>query len=101
MKKTLFMPTPLSSILFSYHFDYGNPANALKAPFSIVLLKPVADKLFGKEDPLGKTITIDNGYGKNNFKVMGVMDESLGKTHIKANIFINMNSGGMGGYTLQ
>ncbi len=85
--------------LFSYHFDYGNPANALKAPFSIVLLKPVSDKLFGKEDPLGKTITIDNGYGKENFKVMGVVDESLGKTQIKANIFINMNSSGMGGYT--
>ncbi len=85
--------------LFSYHFDYGNPANAVKVPFSIVLLKPVADKLFGKEDPLGKTITIDNGYGKENFKVMGVVDESLGKTQIKANIFINMNSSGMGGYT--
>jgi putative ABC transport system permease protein len=85
--------------MFSYHFNYGNPSNALKAPFSIVLLKPVSDKLFGAEDPLGKTIIIENGYGKENFKVMGVVDESLGKTQIKANIFINMNSSGMGGYT--
>jgi putative ABC transport system permease protein len=85
--------------LFSYHFIYGNPTNALNAPFSIVLLKPIADKLFGSEDPLGKTITIENGYGKDNFKVTGVIDQSLGKTQIKGNLFISMNSGGIGAYT--
>jgi len=85
--------------IFSYHFIYGNPANALKSPFSIVLMKSVSDKLFGKEDPLGKTITIEDGYGKNDFKVMGVIDESLGKSQIKGNMFMNMNSGGIGGYT--
>src|SRR4030095_16236634 len=47
---------------------------------------------------LGKTITIENGYGKDNFKVMGVIDESLGKTQIKARMFLNLNSGGMGSY---
>ena len=56
-------------------------------------------KLFGNADPTGKTISIENGYGKENFKITGVMDESLGKTHIKTNMFISMNSGGMGGYT--
>lgn len=85
--------------VFSYHFIYGNPANALKAPFTIVLMKPLSDKLFGTEDPLGKTITIEDGYGKNDFKVMGVIDESLGKSIIKANYFMTMHSGGMGEYT--
>ncbi len=85
--------------IFTYHFLYGNAANALKAPFSIVLKKSVADKIFGKEDPLGKTIRIENGYGKDNFKVTGVIDESLGKSILKFNMLISMNSGGMGGYT--
>ncbi|HCL83689.1 MAG TPA: ABC transporter permease, partial [Chitinophagaceae bacterium] len=85
--------------MFNYHFIYGNPSNALKAPYTLVLMKSVSDKLFGSEDPLGKTITIENSYGKENFKVTGVIDESLGKTQIQANMFLNMNSGGMGSYT--
>jgi putative ABC transport system permease protein len=85
--------------MFSYHFIYGNPVNALQAPFSIVLMKSMSDKIFGPEDPLGKIITMENGYGKNDFKVTGVIDESLGKTQVHANFFMSMNSGGIGGYT--
>ncbi len=85
--------------IFTYHFIYGNPATALKEPFSLVMMKTLSTKLFGNEDPTGKTITIENGYGKENFKITAVIDESLGKTHIKTNMFISMNSGGMGGYT--
>ena len=32
--------------LFNYHFLYGNPANALREPYSVVLMAPVADKTF-------------------------------------------------------
>ena len=85
--------------IFSYHFVYGSPVNALKEPFSLVLFKPLAEKLFGNENPVGKTITIEDGYGKNNFKITAVIDESLGKSNIKTNMFLAMNSGGMGSYT--
>src|ERR1700744_2151489 len=72
--------------VFAYHFVNGNPThNILAEPYTLVLLKPVADKLFGVEDPINKVITIDDGYGKHDFKVTGVVDESLGKSHIKAN----------------
>ena len=84
--------------IFSFHFVYGTKKNVLSDPYSIVLLKPTAVKLFGNENPVGKMINIDNSYGKHDFKVTGVIDESLGKSHIKANMFITMNSGGMGDY---
>src|SRR6185312_9724490 len=87
--------------MFTYHFDYGkNTKNILAEPYTIVLLKPTAVKLFGHEDPVDKVITIDNGYGKHDFKVKAVVDESLGKTHIKANIFVTMRSGGFGQFVL-
>ena len=84
--------------VFAFHFTSGTPATALAEPYTVVLLKPTADRIFGNEDPLGKVITIDNAYGKHDFKVDGVVDESLGKSHIHANIFITMNSNGMGAY---
>ncbi len=85
--------------VFNFHFVYGNALNALTDPYCIVLFKPVADKLFGNTDPVGKVIEIDNAYGKHAFRVTGVIDESQGKSHIKANMFISMNSGGMGSFT--
>jgi putative ABC transport system permease protein len=84
--------------IFNFHFDYGNPKNALSSPNSVVLMKSVADRLFGQENPVGKIIQIDNRFGKYDFTVNGVIDESLGKSHIHADFFISMNSGGYGGY---
>ncbi len=87
--------------VFTYHFVYGLQAHALSAPYTVVLMKSTARKLFGDKDPVGKIITINNAYGDHDFTVTGVVDESLGKSHIHANIFIAMNSGGIGEYVRQ
>lgn len=87
--------------VFTYHFVNGSAVKVLNEPYSVVLLKPVADKLFGGTNPVGKVITINNADSKHDFKVTGVVDESLGKTHIRANLFITMRSGSIGDYVLQ
>ena len=84
--------------VFTYHFVQGSPAKALTEPYSVVLSASTAAKLFDKEDAVGKMIEIDNSYGKHDFKVTGVVDESLGKSHLQTNMFITMNSGGIGEY---
>ena len=84
--------------IFTYHFINGSVKNVLSEPYSIVLQKTVADKIFGNEDPVGKVINIDDDNGKHDFKVTGVVDESLGKSNIQANMFITMNSGGVGDF---
>jgi putative ABC transport system permease protein len=99
-KNAIFVDSTFFDV-FTYHFTSGNGVNVLNEPYSIVLLKPVSDKLFGKDNPVGKLIEINNSYGKHDFKVTGVVDESLGRTHIQANMFITMNSGGIGAYVLQ
>jgi putative ABC transport system permease protein len=82
--------------LFNWHFTSGNAANALSAPNSIVLLQTVAQKLFNKEDPLNKIISIEDADGRHDFKVTGVIDESAGKSSIRANMFIRMDPNGIG-----
>ncbi|SEO92114.1 putative ABC transport system permease protein [Mucilaginibacter gossypiicola] len=87
--------------VFNFHFVSGNANKVLAEPYSLVLMKPVADKLFGGEDPIGKMISIDNSFGKHDFKVTGVIDESAGQSHIKVSMFMAMNSGGLGQYVRQ
>ncbi len=83
--------------VFSYRVISGSLENALNEPYSIVLSKLTAIKMFGNADPINKIITIDNSYGKNDFKVKAVA-EPIGKSHITANMFLAMNSGGLGEY---
>ena len=85
--------------VFTYHFVAGNKS-ALMKPYTVVLLKSTAEKLFGSVDPMGKTISIDNVHNTTNLTVTGIVDESLGKSHLHANLFVTMNSGGNGEYTM-
>jgi len=87
--------------VFTYHFLQGNPHTALTEPYSVVLSKSTADRIFGLEDPMGKLIQINNSDSKDPYKITAVVDERLGKSHINGNVFITMNSGGMGAYTLR
>jgi putative ABC transport system permease protein len=82
--------------MFNYNFVEGHAPHALDNPYSIVLLKTTADKLFGRENAVGKMININDAYGKHDFKVTGVVDESLGKSHLHANMFITMKSSATG-----
>lgn len=46
--------------IFNFPLQEGDATNALSKPHSIVLTPKLARKLFGDEDPLGKTINIDS-----------------------------------------
>lgn len=96
-KSVLFVDSTFFEV-FKYHFSRGVGSKSLLNPYSIVLDKSIAVKMFGDEDPLGKQIEMEYSYGKGLYTVQGVVDESLGKSHIKANIYITMNGGGMGSY---
>ncbi|HEY4336112.1 MAG TPA: ABC transporter permease, partial [Puia sp.] len=94
-KETLFVDSNFFNV-FTCHFQQGNPATALQERNTVVLNKATAVRLFGNEDPLGKTIALSNKAGDENLKVTGVIDESLGKSHIRANAFISLHTGLIG-----
>jgi len=58
--------------IFTLPFLFGDQATALTAPHSIVLSEKLANKYFGKDNPVGQTITMENRY---QFTVTGVMKE--------------------------
>jgi putative ABC transport system permease protein len=65
--------------LFQYELQYGDAATALKEPFTVVLTRHAANKLFDKENPVGQTIQVgDMGL----YTVTGVLKETTNKSHI-------------------
>jgi len=58
--------------MFTFPMVKGNPATALSDPYSVVMTERMAEKYFGNENPIGKTVTVNNKY---DFTVTGVMKE--------------------------
>jgi putative ABC transport system permease protein len=65
--------------MFQYEFLYGNKATALIEPYSVVLSKETAEKLFKKENPIGEVIKVGE---LGSYKVTGVLKKMTGKSHI-------------------
>lgn len=72
--------------LFSWKLLAGNPKTALTSPTGIVLSESVAKKYFGEEDPLGKTITVEN---EEPFLVTGVMEDIPANSHLQFDILLS------------
>jgi putative ABC transport system permease protein len=58
--------------IFDFKLLEGNRATALQKPNSAILTQASAQKLFGKQDPIGKTITHYGG-DTTSFVVTGVL----------------------------
>jgi putative ABC transport system permease protein len=67
---------------FSFRLSQGDPATALKEPYSIVLTRSLAQSLFGDENPLGQILKTGDG---NDIKVTGVLEDPPDNTHLQFN----------------
>jgi putative ABC transport system permease protein len=67
----------------------GDPKTALKSPHSIVLTESYAVKYFGKSDPIGKILRLDNS---EDFKVTGVIRDIPRNTHFPFNMLLSFES---------
>jgi len=57
--------------VFSFPVLQGNPDTALDSPFSVVLTKSEADKIFGTTDPMEKILTVEG----QDLKVTAVIED--------------------------
>jgi putative ABC transport system permease protein len=58
--------------MFGFPFLEGDMNSALSKPDNIVITEKLSKTLFGKTDPMGKTVRLDN---KHDFAVSGVMKD--------------------------
>ena len=68
----------------------GNPNTALLEPNSVVITKTYAKKIFGNEDPMGKTLQFTNDRRKVFYAmVKGVIEDFPANSHIKYDILVS------------
>lgn len=58
--------------VFDVPLLYGDPQTALNEPNKVILSRSAAEKIFGKEQPLGKVIKVDNTL---DLKISGVYED--------------------------
>jgi putative ABC transport system permease protein len=71
--------------IFTFPLVKGNPNSALSDPHSIILTENLAEKYFGKEEPLGKILSIDS---KTDFVVSGIMKNTPSNSSRKFDFLI-------------
>ncbi len=66
--------------MFSFDLLQGDPLTCLQDPYSIVLSSSLARKIFGDEDPMGKSLKWNK---QHIFTVTGVVADHPSKSHIR------------------
>ncbi|MBN1221600.1 MAG: ABC transporter permease [Candidatus Aminicenantes bacterium] len=67
----------------------GNSETALTNPNTLIMSRKTAEKYFGNDEPLGKTVRLDNN---QDYKVTGVFDSIPSNTHFHFEILLSMPS---------
>ncbi|WP_339792747.1 ABC transporter permease [uncultured Imperialibacter sp.] len=65
--------------IFTFEYVAGDPASMLRNPFSVVLTDEVAEKYFGNENAIGKTIYLA---GNHPFNVTGIIRDFPSASHV-------------------
>ncbi|MCE7995765.1 MAG: FtsX-like permease family protein [Roseivirga sp.] len=79
--------------IFSFPLLKGSPDQALLNPLSVVITEEIALKYFGDEDPIGKTLKIDEERGESrSFIVTAVAANLPANSHIQFDMLTSMSS---------
>jgi putative ABC transport system permease protein len=70
---------------FTFPLLRGDPAKALSDPRSIVLTEEAAAKYFGSEDPIGKTLVVDN---RHSLAVTGILKNAPANSTITFDMLV-------------
>ncbi|MBT3755428.1 MAG: FtsX-like permease family protein [Candidatus Cloacimonetes bacterium] len=83
-----FYVDPVIIDMFDIEFIIGNPETALTELNSIVLTESFANRYFGEENPLGKTL--QNEQNQREMQVTGVIEDLPLNTHLNYEYLVSM-----------
>ena len=75
--------------VFSFTLTQGNPQQALINPYSIVLTEGIAHSFFGTENPIGKTIVLNN---REAYHVTGVVENTPSNSTLNFDALVSFST---------
>ena len=75
--------------VFTIPFVQGNPKQALKDPYTMVISQKAAAKYFPNENPIGQTLIVEN---KDHYKITGVYEDMPVTSHFYFDIMLALVS---------
>ena len=78
--------------VFSIRVLKGNPSTALRSPNSVLLARSCAEKYFGDEDPVGKTLEVFLGRNRYTFAVNGVTEDVPANSHFHFDFLASLST---------
>jgi putative ABC transport system permease protein len=86
--------------VFPYRLKEGNPSTVLDAPASAIISEELSKRIFGTESPLDEMLIINSGQSVDTFRITGVVATPPYPSHIDADLYLSMNSNGLGSWIL-
>jgi putative ABC transport system permease protein len=75
--------------IFDFDWQQGDAATALSEPYTMVLTESMARKYFGAEDPMGKTLLVENSLPA---RITGVIADLPGNTHLSFGMLLSLQT---------
>ncbi|PUZ29674.1 ABC transporter permease [Chitinophaga parva] len=81
--------------MFNYPLLEGDAATVLGKPHVVLVSRAAAQRYFGKEDPVGKTLHIDNSITGVDVQVAGVLKDIPHNSHLQFDFLLPFSETGM------
>jgi len=85
LEERMYFAEPEFFEVLRFPFISGNPLKGLKEPNNTFISQSTAQKYFGKQNPVGKTISVDK---KTDYQILGVFKDIPENSHLKIDIVL-------------
>ncbi len=92
MQKQVFMVDESFLEMFDCKVVGGKSKGLLTEPYTAVLSRSAAEKLFGNQAVLGKNIRFSGGFFEGNYTITGLIEDSPTATHLKYEILLSFQT---------
>jgi len=80
LEERIFFSEPDIFEIFQLNFIEGNPMSSLGQPNNAFISQSTANKYFGNDNPVGKTISLDKN---TDYQIIGIFEDTRDNSHIK------------------